>query len=185
VGCGHKQQQTGKWEWATSVDGRRVALIVNSMPRLPVPTWSREPSRDHDYTSPKVPAMCTNTEHDIVDLYSVTQPNVNTSEGTWEVPFVHEVHLYRPKGEAVRVCAVFDNGAMICAMSIDIFKQVNHRLADWLPSTCILCMANGALVLSQAMWTGTFEIEGVKAHRTFEVFDSGGGWSFLFRKPML
>jgi hypothetical protein len=155
------------------------------MPRLPVPTWSRELSGDQDCTSPKVPAMCINTEHNIVDLYTVTQLNVNTSEGTREVPFVHEVHLHGPKGEVVRVHAVFDDGAMICAMSIDIFKQVNHQLADWLRSTCILHMANRALILSQAMWTGTFEIEGVKAHRTFEIFNSGSGWSFLFGKPML
>jgi hypothetical protein len=85
----------------------------------------------------------------------------------------------------VQVRAVFDNGAMICAMSIDIFKQVKHQLEGWLPSTRILCMANGALIPSQATWTGTFEIEGVKAHGTFEVFNSGGGWSFLFGKPML
>jgi hypothetical protein len=83
------------------------------------------------------------------------------------------------------VRAVFDDGAMICAMSIDVFKQVKHQLEGWLPSTHILCMANGALVPSQAAWTGTFKIKGVKACGTFEVFNSGSGWSFLFGKPML
>ena len=185
MGRGHERQRTGKWKRAASVEGRWAAPIVNSMPRVPVPTWSGEPSGDRDHTSPELPAMCTNTEHDIVDLYTVTRPDVNTSEGIRELPFVHEVHLQGPKGEIVRVRAVFNDGAMICTMSIDIFKQVKHWLEGWLPSTRILRMANGALVPSQATWTGTFEIEGVKACGTFEVFDSSGGWSFLFGKPML
>jgi hypothetical protein len=118
------------------------------MPRVPVPTQSGELSRDRDHTSPELPAMCTNTEHNIVDLYTVTRPDVNTSEGIMELPFVHEVHLQGPKGEIVRVCAVFDDGAMICATSIDVFKQVKHQLEGWLPSTRILRMANGALIPS-------------------------------------
>jgi hypothetical protein len=83
------------------------------------------------------------------------------------------------------VRAVFNDSAMICTMSIDIFKQVKHWLEGWLPSTRILCMANRALVPSQATWTGTFEIKGIKARGTFKVFDSSSRWSFLFGKPML
>jgi hypothetical protein len=46
-------------------------------------------------------------------------------------------------------------------------------------------MANRVLVPSQAAWTGTFKIKGVKACGTFKVFNSSGRWSFLFGKPML
>jgi hypothetical protein len=46
-------------------------------------------------------------------------------------------------------------------------------------------MANGVIVPSQAVWRGEVEIAGVKAQGEFEVFDSGGGWKFLFGKPML
>jgi hypothetical protein len=46
-------------------------------------------------------------------------------------------------------------------------------------------MANGVLVRSHAKWSGMLKLEGTKAQGTFEVFDSGGGWSFLFGKPLL
>jgi hypothetical protein len=162
-----------------------VAPITDNMPRVPVPTWSGEPSGDHEHTPPEVPVTSTNTEYEIVDLYAVMQQNKDTSNGMSEVPFVHEVHLDRPKGEIVQVHAVFDDSAMICAMSTGVFSQVRHRLAGWQQSRRLLHMANGVLIPSQATWMGTFEIKGVKAHGTFKVFDSGGGWSFLFSKPML
>jgi hypothetical protein len=106
-------------------------------------------------------------------------------EDTAEKPFVHEVQLQGPKGEVVRVRAVFDDGAMVGAMCTTIFEQVRHRLAGWQPSQRVLRMANGALVRSRAQWSGTIELEGMKAQGNFEVFDSGGGWSFLFGKPLL
>jgi hypothetical protein len=46
-------------------------------------------------------------------------------------------------------------------------------------------MANGTIVPSRAVWKGDVEIAGVRAQGVFEVFDSGGGWKFLFGKPML
>ncbi|KAG2030204.1 hypothetical protein BDR03DRAFT_1017374 [Suillus americanus] len=46
-------------------------------------------------------------------------------------------------------------------------------------------MANGNIVSSLAKWEGTIEINGVRARGEFEVFDSGGGWGFMFGKPML
>ncbi|KAF8191954.1 hypothetical protein K438DRAFT_1762530 [Mycena galopus ATCC 62051] len=45
-------------------------------------------------------------------------------------------------------------------------------------------MASGQLVDLEATWEGTIEVEGVKVRGSFEVFDSGGGWSFLFGKPL-
>ena len=46
-------------------------------------------------------------------------------------------------------------------------------------------MANGVIVTSQASWRGIINLGGVEARGEFEVFDSGGGWAFLFRKPSL
>ncbi|KAG2051605.1 hypothetical protein BDR06DRAFT_1010322 [Suillus hirtellus] len=46
-------------------------------------------------------------------------------------------------------------------------------------------MANGNIINVEAKWLGTIEINGIQANRDFEVFDSGGGWAFLFRKPLL
>ena len=46
-------------------------------------------------------------------------------------------------------------------------------------------MANGVIVPSQASWKGVINLGGVEAQGEFEVFDSGGGWAFLFGKPLL
>jgi len=46
-------------------------------------------------------------------------------------------------------------------------------------------MANGVIVPSQVVWKGVLELGGLQAEGEFEVFDSGGGWEFLFRKPLL
>ncbi|KAG2345932.1 hypothetical protein BDR05DRAFT_853906, partial [Suillus weaverae] len=46
-------------------------------------------------------------------------------------------------------------------------------------------MANGTLVPLRATWRGEVTITGVRTQGEFEVFDSGGGWKFLFGKPML
>ena len=48
-------------------------------------------------------------------------------------------------------------------------------------------MANGIIVPSQVSWRGVINLGGVEARGEFKVFDfdSGGGWAFLFRKPLL
>lgn len=46
-------------------------------------------------------------------------------------------------------------------------------------------MANGVIVKAVAVWEGEMEIGGVKTHGSFEVFDSGDSWEFLFGKPLL
>jgi hypothetical protein len=45
-------------------------------------------------------------------------------------------------------------------------------------------MASGQVMESEAMWEGTIEVDGVRAHGVFEVSDSRGGWEFLFGKPL-
>ncbi|KIM63078.1 hypothetical protein SCLCIDRAFT_118266, partial [Scleroderma citrinum Foug A] len=85
----------------------------------------------------------------------------------------------------VCVQALFDNGAMTGAMCSSVFKTVKHNLKGWRRSTQALRMANGTIIPSEATWTGTIHIEGIEATGTFEVFNSGGGWSFLFGKLLL
>ncbi|KAG1756390.1 uncharacterized protein EDB91DRAFT_1241464 [Suillus paluster] len=46
-------------------------------------------------------------------------------------------------------------------------------------------MANGTIVNSEAKWSGTIELNGVRAQGQFKVFNSAGGWAFLFGKPLL
>ena len=125
------------------------------------------------------------TEYEICDLYAVGRSEAVSENGTAEKPFVHEVQLLGPKGEIVRIRAVFDDGAMICGMSTQVYEKVKHRLQGWQPSKRVLRMANGALVKSQATWTGALRLGGIQVQGTVEVFDSGGGWSLLFGKPML
>jgi hypothetical protein len=122
----------------------------------------------------------------IIDLYTVGHVKATRQHVEMEVvPFIHQVLLEGPKGEIVRVRALFDDGAMVEAMCTSIFNKVKHCLHNWNQSKRQLRMANGNIVSSLVKWMGTIEIEGVQAEGEFEVFDSGGGWGFLFRKPML
>ncbi|KAG2349705.1 hypothetical protein BDR05DRAFT_871679, partial [Suillus weaverae] len=88
-------------------------------------------------------------------------------------------------GEVVRVKALFDEGAMMSVMCTSVFNDVKHRLGNWAPSTKRLHMANGAIVQSEVVWKGEVVIGGVQAQGEFEVLQSGGGWKFLFGKPLL
>jgi len=46
-------------------------------------------------------------------------------------------------------------------------------------------MANGLIVLSQAVWKGMMVLGGIAFKGEFKVFDSKGGWAFLFGKPLM
>jgi hypothetical protein len=123
----------------------------------------------------------------IIDLYMVG--HVTTTEQQVEakeiVPFLHQVLLEGLRGEIVRVRALFNNGAMVGAMCVSVFDKVKHRLHNWSQSKRPLDMANGNIVNLLAKWSGMIEIKGIRAKGEFEVFNSGGGWGFLFGKPML
>jgi len=123
----------------------------------------------------------------ITDLYSATYatPCYMTSPHVKSVPFTHPIALKNLDDAEVRVQALFDDGAMTGAMCSSVFNIVKHTLKGWQPSTQMLRMANGAVIPSEATWTGTICVEGIEACGTFEVFNSGGGWSFLFGKPLL
>jgi hypothetical protein len=46
-------------------------------------------------------------------------------------------------------------------------------------------MANGCVIPSKAYWQGHINLGGIRTTISFEVFDSGGNWAFLFGKPSL
>jgi hypothetical protein len=123
----------------------------------------------------------------LIDLYSVGHALVlwKWEEGKDEVPFKQTLQLKGPQGETVRVSALFDGGAMVGAMCSSIFRMVKHRLSGWGPSRRQLRMANGLIVPSQAVWKGTMVLGGITFQGEFKVFDSKGGWAFLFGKPLM
>lgn len=99
---------------------------------------------------------------------------------------MHWIWPHGPQGEVARVNALFDGGAMVGAICSSIFDKVKHCLhGQAKPSSRLLQMANGIVIQSQAVWKGTLELKGICMEGEFEVFDSGGGWTFLFRKPLL
>ncbi|KAG2749751.1 hypothetical protein P692DRAFT_20693721, partial [Suillus brevipes Sb2] len=100
-------------------------------------------------------------------------------------PFLHYTSFLGSQGEIVRVKALFDEGAMTSVMCATVFNNVKHRLGNWSPSSKRLRMANGTVVQSEAVWKGEVSIGGVRAQGEFEVLHSGGGWKFLFGKPLL
>jgi hypothetical protein len=184
VGSRGIQSGPGKRGRVTHIEGKQVTHEDSTKPKPQVPTQSKEPSGDCQPEPLSIWEPCTETEYKICDLYAVGRSEVVSENGMAEKLFVHEVQLLGPKGKIVRICVVFDDGAMICGMSTQIYKKVKHRLQGWQPSKHVLCMANGTLVKSQAMWIGVLQLGGIQVQGTVEVFDSSKGWS-LFRKLML
>ncbi|KAF8150280.1 hypothetical protein K438DRAFT_1624551, partial [Mycena galopus ATCC 62051] len=98
--------------------------------------------------------------------------------------FMHWIAIHGPREEKVRAKGLFDGGAMVAAMDKKFWERNHKRLGGGTPSLKTLRMASGQLVDSEATWEGVIEMEGVSIRGTFEVFDSGGGWTFLFGKPL-
>ncbi|KIJ91496.1 hypothetical protein K443DRAFT_654402 [Laccaria amethystina LaAM-08-1] len=120
----------------------------------------------------------------VVDLYAVRAESDETQKkGT--KPFIHQVKLHGPKGEVVRVWGLFDNGAMVDAMSTETYNRVRHRLSPLGRSNRRLRMANGNIVNPIGCWKGTVELGDTTVKGSFEVFDSGSGWDFLFGKTLM
>ena len=70
-------------------------------------------------------------------------------------------------------------------MCSTVFEKVKKRLGPGIPSKQQLRMANGSVIPSEAHWEGYVNLGGIRVAITFEVFDSGGNWAFLFGKPSL
>ena len=141
----------------------------------------------HSLSVPTIGSHVPVDKPNTIDLYSATYSDQNHTIGMHSkpVPFIHPITLTSPDGTTSRVDALFDDSAMAGAMSTSTFNTIKHGLFGWQQSSRALHMANGVIVPSEATWTGTIHVEGVEATGTFEVFDSGGGWSFLFGKPLL
>jgi hypothetical protein len=165
-GAGQGPEKRGR---VAHVEGERATHEKSLMPDSQVPTRSEELSGDHLPSTPPDRKPCTENEYEICDLYAVRGSGATSEEGMMERPFVHEVQLLGPKGEIVRVHAVFDDGTMICAMCSQIYKKVKHRLQGWKPSKCVLHMANGVLVKSQVTWTGKVRLGSIQAEGTIDV----------------
>ncbi|KAJ6630405.1 hypothetical protein B0H10DRAFT_2208070 [Mycena sp. CBHHK59/15] len=115
---------------------------------------------------------------EVVELYTLGSMRDETN------PFLHWVVLEGPRGEKVWVLALWDGGALVGAMDKDVFKKARNCLGNISTPTKTLRMANGVLVDSLVHWEGTLKIDGVRASRAFEIFNSKGGWSLLFSKPL-
>lgn len=123
---------------------------------------------------------------DISDLYTLEDANADDDTLLQPArPFIHHIRLLGPQGEVVRVKVLIDDGAMVSVMCANLWNVVQHRLGALLPSRRKLRMANGVVVASRGRWIGTIEWGGLKKTGAFEIFPSGGQWSFLLGKPML
>ena len=126
----------------------------------------------------------TDVEYMVIDLYAV-RPESHEIQKKGIKPFIHQVKLHGPGNERIQVWGLFDNGAMVDAMSTTMYSQVKHALAPLGRLTRHLQMANGSIVNPVGCWKGTVELGGATVTGSFEVFDSGGGWDFLFGKRLM
>lgn len=106
--------------------------------------------------------------------------------GPSEFPFIHTIEIKsKHNSDTTKVKALFDSGAMVSAMCSSVFSQHQHLRDQLKPSTRILRVANGATVRSEGTWYGFVAVGPVIIETEFEVFPSGGAWSFLLGKPLL
>ena len=160
--------------------GRAVELSTNTTTR----NHSTEQQAEFIGGTSTFSPVTTSLESNIVELFGVGASKEREEERKTK-PFTHQVRFHGPQGEIVRVWANVDDGAMREVMSSAMFRKVRHRLGTALPSSQLLRVANGAIVKSEAKWEGRIEVNGITANTTFEVFDSGGKWDFLFGKTLL
>src|SRR5277367_5347361 len=119
-----------------------------------------------------------------VNLYAVAHKSRKTNNEIAR-PFIHKLYIITQNGGTIGIQANFDDGALVNAMSTTKFSKVKDLLGHYGPSSTKLCMADGNIIKAVATWEGEIEIEGVRARGSFEVFDSGNNWEFLFGKPLL
>ena len=193
----------GKLPGATTNDGLTVAPLVsphftNNLPTTPIPIPIKSHS-DRNYVEPPNPTCCSvqmqtspspdicsinTTDNVITDIYSlyVTGQLIMSKAST---PFLTVASLQGPQGERVRFLATVDNGAMINALNAMTYQNTANRLTKLSPSQCTLRMADGSLVPSLGIWSGTFEWGLMRCTTTFKVFPSGGSWKMLIGKTLL
>ena len=70
-------------------------------------------------------------------------------------------------------------------MSTKTYLQVKHKITPLERLTQLLRMVNGNIINPLGCWKGMVELGGIKVAGSFEVFDSSGGWEFLFGKHLM
>ncbi|KAJ3804357.1 hypothetical protein F5876DRAFT_83317 [Lentinula aff. lateritia] len=119
-------------------------------------------------------------ESDILDVYTVHNGNSHISS-----PFSMDISLSNFDGRQAAVEAMVDDSAMVAAMDVAVYERLRTTIGGWEPTQQKFRMANGSVVPGTARWKGHVSVQGMKVDGEFEVFDSGGGWKFLFGKPLL
>ena len=125
----------GKWRRVASIlKGKQVAhesATIEEVPELDTNSMDIESHNVHIDVS---------KNENLIDLYlvrheAVTRGMCNKGQ---EVPFKHMLRIKEPRGEIVRVSAVFDSAAMMAAMCQSLFEKVRHRLGMWRKSEKLL-----------------------------------------------
>jgi hypothetical protein len=115
---GRLQRRTGKWRRATHLGDRWAALDPLSIEY-----------NSKSFATPATPVVSsTDVNNNTIDLYSIEQSETTTNTAIEETPFVHNILIFEPKGEARTVRALFDGGVMVSAMSTTAFNRIQHRL---------------------------------------------------------
>jgi hypothetical protein len=91
----------------------------------------------------------------------------------------------RETGHRIQTVGLFNDGAMIVAMSIPFYEKHATQLGKLAPSQRRLCMADGTTVKLKGAWKGKVRVGGIEIETQAEVFGTGHGWEFLVGKPLL
>ncbi|KAJ6459056.1 hypothetical protein C8R45DRAFT_769409, partial [Mycena sanguinolenta] len=99
--------------------------------------------------------------------------------------FVHWTSFGGPKGERVRGRGTWDTGADVGAIDKGWYLARAERMGVLGRPKRALKMADGTVVKTYGQWIGEMDVEGVRIHGVFDVFESGGGWEVLVGKPIM
>ncbi|KAG6818870.1 hypothetical protein H0H93_000737 [Arthromyces matolae] len=128
------------------------------------------------------PNVLSATEYIVLDLYETRDKDERAKGGV--VPFYHELELKHNDG-SLWTWGHFDDGAMVDAISVTLWEKLRASTSPLEPTSRRLRMANGSIVTPLGCWRGIIRLAGIEALVSLEVFDSGGGWEFLFGKNLM
>ncbi len=90
---------------------------------------------------PDTSDVTTASQSTVIDIYSVGACNSQPSQ-----PFLHAITLLSSCHQPHSIQALFDDGAMISAMSYSVYTLQKDQLGGWSPSCRRLRMADGSVV---------------------------------------
>jgi transposase InsO family protein len=150
-----------------SVPGGREASTGDNIPRPPKYTQST--------------CQVASQECDTINMYSVREETENESQ-----PFKALIGLYTMETNIrMQTVGLFDDGAMIVAMSTPFYDKHACQLGELQPSRRKLLMADGTVVKPKGVWKGKVRVGSIEVEAQAEVFGTGQGWEFLVGKPLL